>query len=145
MPAQEVVLNETKLRYNGFRGVTISNVILLCRQYLLCYTECSLNTSSTLLMVSKQSRLLEYLPLHIQMLRQCQSESMLTLYQVPSHLRGYRFQWVMLIFIKCFSASQNQLFHMKINKWKLTCIKMEVDQILWWQSEKYVSKSLLEG
>ena len=44
----------------GFRGVTISHVTLSCNQYLLYYTECQLNSSSTLRSVSNQSRSSEF-------------------------------------------------------------------------------------
>ena len=41
----------------GFRGVTIYYVTLLVQSiFLLYYTECCLNTSSNLRLVSKQSR-----------------------------------------------------------------------------------------
>ena len=48
----------------GFRGVTIFHVTFSCSQYLLYYTECQSNTSSTLRLVSKKSRSSEYLSLY---------------------------------------------------------------------------------
>ena len=46
-----------------FREMTISHVTLSCSQYLLYYTDCLLYTSSTLCLVSKQSRSSECLSL----------------------------------------------------------------------------------
>ena len=125
----------------GFLGMTISHVTLSCSQWLLYYTECWLNTSSTLHLASKQSRSSKYLNLYFVLHKFNAHMTPVRIYGEQyahkfcyffwnithrqaispvakfNHVlgRGFMIQQVILIFIKCLSTIRINYFTWKYN------------------------------